>query len=107
MEINIGSKRIISTVFSNTETAWKIEDAIGVLEYLKGENKVILGGDILTEKLEHNYDSWYYNVEADRNARFNIECSNKLACEYISSYIRTNGNAFYVIFVTQDRGRFA
>ena len=76
-----------------------IEDAISVLEHLKNNGKIVLGGDILTEKLEHNYDSWYYNVESGQNLKYNVECSTKLAFEYISNYVRTNGKAFYVVFV--------
>ena len=101
MKITIGNKTIISTDFSNTETAWMIEDAILVLEHLKSKKKIVLGGDILTEKLEYNYDSWYYNVESSQNSKFNVECSIKSAFEYISNYIRTNGNSFYVVFVTE------
>lgn len=101
MEINIGNKTITSTDFSNAETAWMIEDAILVLEHLKSKKKIVLGGDILTEKMEHNYDSWYYNVESSQNSKYNVECSIKLAFEYISNYIRTNGNAFYVVFVIE------
>ena len=101
MKITIGNKSIISTDFSNTETAWMIEDAFLVLEYLKNEKKIVLGGDILTEKFEYNYDSWYYNVRSSQTSKFNAECSIKLAFEYISNYIRTNGSSFYVVFVTE------
>ena len=101
MEINIGNKIITSTDLSNAETAWMIEDAILVLKHLKSKNKIVLGGDILTEKLEYNYDSWYYNIEFSQDSKFNVECSIKLAFEYISNYIRTNGIAFYVVFVIE------
>ena len=101
MEINIGNKTITSTDFSNAETAWMIEDAILVLEHLKSKKKIVLGGDILTEKMEHNYDSWYYNSESSPNSKYNVECSIKLAFEYISNYMKTNGNAFYVVFVIE------
>ena len=101
MEITIGSKTIISKNFSNTEEAWMIDDAFLVLEYLKSKEKIVLGGDVLTEKLEHTYDSWYYNEESSQNPDFNVECSIKLAFEYIANYIKTNGNSFYVVFVTK------
>lgn len=101
MEINIGNKTITSTDFSNAETAWMIEDAILVLEYLKSKKKIVLGGDILTKELEHNYDSWYYKVEPSQNFKYNVECSITLALEYISNYMKTNGNAFYVVFVIE------
>ena len=99
MEINFKNKKIVSQKISDTENAWRIEDAFFVLEYLKNKNKIVLGGDILTKNLEHNYDSWYYNVKLNKNYNINVECSIKLAFEYISKYIQTNGNTFYVVFV--------
>ncbi len=101
MEIYIGNKTINSVDFSDTEIAWLIEDAILVLDYLKNKNMIVLGGDILTEKLEHNYDSWYYNVAPSQSTQFNSECSIKLAFEYISQYIKANGNSFHVVFVVE------
>lgn len=101
MKITVGNRMITSVDFSNTETAWMIEDAILILDYFKSKKKIVLGGDILTEKLEYNYDSWFYNIESDRDLEFNIKCSIKAAFEYISNYIRTNGDSFYVIFVTE------
>lgn len=100
MEIKVGNEILNSIDFSANETAWMITDAFKVLHYLKSENKIVLGGDILTEELEHNYDSWYYNVEPMRDLKFNIESSVNKAYKYISNYIEKNGNSFYVIFVS-------
>ena len=101
MKIEINDKTIMSKDFTNTETAWAIDDASLVLEYLNNMNKVVLGGDILTPKMEHNYDSWYYNVDSTFNHQINVERSVKIATEYILKYIKLNGNAFYVVFVTE------
>lgn len=101
MKITVGNKTIISTDFSDTETAWMIEDAILVLEYFKSKKKIVLGGDILTKKLEYNYDSWYYNVDSDQSSAFNVECSIRVAFEYLSNYIRKNEKLYYVVFVTE------
>ncbi len=102
MTINIKNQTIFSIDFSDYETAWKIEDATLVLEYLKSENKLVLGGDILNERLNHTYDSWYYNPHPDRNTKTNINCSIEYANEYLKRYIKENGVSFHVIFVTQD-----
>lgn len=51
--------------------------------------------------MEHSYDSWYYNVESGQNSKINVERSVKLAFDYISNYIKRNGNAFYVVFVVE------
>jgi hypothetical protein len=101
MKITTENKTITSMDFSNTETAWMIEDAFFLLDDFKIKKKIVLGGDILTEKLEYNYDSWYYNMDSSQNSEYNVECSIKVAFEYISNYIRANGNSFYVIFVTE------
>lgn len=102
MEIMFENKTISSVDFSNTETAWMIDDANLVLEYLKSKNKIVLGGDILTDKLEHTYDSWYYNIDSSQDFKLNVECSIKLALEYISNYISKNGSAFFVVFVIRE-----
>ena len=99
MEIIIRNKKIISTCFSNTEDAWKIEDSILVLEYLKSKKKIVLGGDILTDTLQYTYDSWYYNIDTNKNLQFNAELGFKVASKYILNYMETNGNSFYVVFV--------
>ena len=101
VQIMIGNKIVTSKDFSEFETAWMIEDAILVLEHLKSKNKIVLGGDILTEKLEHTYDSWYYNDDDSQNHQFNVKCSIKVALEYVSKYIKENGNSYYVIIVSE------
>ncbi|MBR2861595.1 MAG: hypothetical protein IKB86_07135 [Clostridia bacterium] len=101
-KITFGNKTIISTDFSDFETAWKIDDSLLVLEYLKSKNKIVLGGDILTEKLEHNYDNWYYDTDSNQNHKTNVEQGFKTAYEYISNYIKLNGTTFFVVIVTKE-----
>ena len=103
MKIMFKNKTIISTDFSDYETAWKINDALLFLEYIKERNGLVLGGEILTKNLEHNYDSWYYNNDSARDYQFNVVCSIQYASEYICNYIKNNGDSFYVIFVTNPR----
>ena len=105
MKINIRNKTITSVDFSNTEVAWAIEDAMLVLDYLNGRNEIVLGGDILTKDLEYSYDNWYYDVNPGMDSQSNADCSIKRATEYLSSYIKANGNTFYVVFVL-DSGLF-
>jgi len=102
MKINIENETISSVDFSETETAWAIKDAILVLEYLRSKNKIVLGGDILTETLAYSYDSWYYNADPNWDFKFNIEHSINLAHEYISNYMSTNGDSFFVVFVLDN-----
>lgn len=101
MKIDVGNKTITSVDFSNNETAWKIEDTPFVLDYFRKENKIILGGDILTKDLIHNYDSWYYNYDHGHSEKCNVEFAYEKAIEYISKYVQLNGKDFYVIIVTK------
>lgn len=97
--MDINNKRITSIEFSDNEMACKIEDAILVLDYLKENKKIVLGGDILNKYREYNYDNWYYNIDLNYDIRFNLETSHKKAKEYLANYIQRNGDDFYVLFV--------
>lgn len=101
MTITIGNKTIASIHFSDVETAWKIENAMDVFDYFKKMNCIILGGDILDEHLEYTYDNWYYNPKSDLDMQTNIDCSVRVAKEYISKYQQRNGNRFYVVIVVE------
>lgn len=99
LDPKVGSKTILAADFSATEKAWKIEDATLVLQALKSEHKIVLGGDVLNENLEHSYDNWYYQADACKTPQQNIADSIDLASVYISDYIKANGTAFYVILI--------
>ena len=103
MEIAIGNKTVASVDLDHGETAWRIDDAVFVLEYLKDKDQVVLGGDILTKELLHNYDNWYYNLDTDQNFQDNIQHSIQRGLDYITNYIARNGTAFYVVLVTQSQ----
>lgn len=100
MKIFIGGKEITSRDISQFETAWPIEEAAAVIEYLKSNNKLIFGGDILTDKLAYAYDNWYYDKDAAIDVQQNIARSAEKARDYITKYIKLNGIAYYVVFVT-------
>ena len=101
MEIKIENKTISSIQFTDAEIAWKIEDALLVLQHLKTVDKIVLGGDILTKELDYTYDNWYYNVESRQELQFNSSLSITLATKYITDYIEKNGTHFFVVFVTE------
>lgn len=102
MEIKFGDQIITSNYFTEFETAWRIEDAICVFGYLKSRNKIILGGDILTENMDYTYDSWYYNPILTQSQQSNVELGYEQAIEYISKYMKRNGSAFYVVIVAEN-----
>lgn len=99
MTIVYNNKNISSYTTSFYEDAWKIKDVLDVLNFAHSQNKTILGGDILTEKMQHNYDSWYYNIDKNRDLQYNTNRSLEIAKKYITDYINKNGDKYYVIIV--------
>ncbi len=102
MEIQVRGKTITSVYFSVAETAWSMEDALLVLEYLQGLQKVVLGGDILTKTLEYTYDNWYYEPKPQKDVLFNSKHSIRWAQKYLTRYIKRNGSGYYVVFVVEN-----
>ena len=101
MKIEINNKIIVSKGISSYEFAWEMLDAFDVLDYYYSKKWIVLGGDILTSDLRHNYDSWYYNINANKDESFNLNSSVYKAKEYIAKYIENNGVNYYIVFVTE------
>lgn len=101
MKIEINNKIIVSKGISSYEFAWAMLDAFDVLDYYYSKKWIVLGGDILTSDLRHNYDSWYYNINANKDESFNLNSSVYKAKEYIAKYIENNGVNYYIVFVTE------
>lgn len=101
MEFNIRNRKIVPVQTDKRETAWAIEDALLVFEYLRSIAAIVLGGDVLNEDKECTYDNWFYNPSDDCSDKVNSEKSIKHAVKYISDYIKKNGKNFYVVIVTK------
>ena len=101
MQIKLKNKTISSVPFSNSEVAWRIEDAISGLQYFKDSERIVLGGDVLTTSLKYTYDNWYYNPVLDQSLRLNIDQSVEVASKYILEYLRRNGTGYFIVFVVR------
>lgn len=99
MDITMEKNTFFSRETCNNETAWRLTDAISVIKHMGSEGNIILGGDILDEGLQYTYDSWYYNIDKLKSLESNSVDSVRVATEYISDYIKNNGDGFYVIIV--------
>ena len=99
MQIEVGNKRISSIEFTGAENAWKIKDALEVIEHFDKNGIVVLGGDILTENFEYTYDNWYYDPDDTCSSLINAKNSIEKASEYISNYIAMNGSDYYIVLV--------
>lgn len=62
-------------------------------------NDVIWGGDVLSENLEHTYDSWYYESTGNKSAKQLNQESCEKAINYIERYVKRNGDKFFFVFV--------
>lgn len=102
MKIFIENKTIYSVDNTEFETTWKIEDFPFVLKYLQKLHIIVLGGDILNEKMQYTYDNWYYDIDKDIDYQDNVVNSIEFARDYLTKYTKRYGNCFNVIFITED-----
>lgn len=81
-----------------TEYAWRIEEVLGVIEVLRREGRVILGGDVLDRDMEYTYDNWYHNL-CDPATDCCVSCEK--AQSYVQQYLDRFGPEYYVVLVVQ------
>ena len=82
------------------EYAWKYKDATEVINTLRENEYVILGGDVLSKNFEYTYDNWFFennNLSRDKTI---IESAKK-ALQYIEWYNSRFGDGFYYIIVAE------
>lgn len=78
---------------------WRLKDAKNVLNWLKTNNQIVLGGDILDLQKNYTYDSWFYNYNHSKTLVENVNTSIDIALDYTTNYVRNNGKEYYVVFV--------
>lgn len=104
MKIIINNKVFEAVKIFTGEFAFSISDAVSVLDCYDALSVTVLGGDILTDRLIHNYDSWYYNYDDTLSETENSKNSKAIAKAYLKNYIDKNGTAFYCVIVTKQKG---
>ncbi|MBF0780542.1 MULTISPECIES: Imm40 family immunity protein [unclassified Granulicatella] len=89
------------------EYAWLAEDIWEVCEYLERNNRIILGGDVISYdgvNLNSTYDSWH--VSREELNTLNIldysKYSVNKAIDYITKYIEKNGLDYLYLLVISD-----
>lgn len=81
------------------EIAWYFSDALEVIQFLRLNNFVILGGDVYKmgkEGIEVTFDNWYFDKSCGENQ---LNESAEKAKSYISNYHARNGDGFAYTFV--------
>lgn len=75
-----------------------------LLDILKANNQIILGGDVFCYKngqLKHTYDHWYYEKQDPT-----IDSSKSIfqTEKYISNYLKNHGEHYYFSIVLDNEG---
>lgn len=79
------------------EYAWNIEKVLIVIEYLKDNGFLILGGDVYEvcgNIIKATGDSWYINKDDYKSMNEYIKASFDLTKDYIKKYNDLNGKKF-------------
>lgn len=82
--------------------AWPLDVVTCVLEAASHNRWIILGGDVLTQKLKHTYDNWYYQPNPHMPLAENVANSIQKASNFISEYVKTNGKSHLFVLVLSE-----
>ena len=75
------------------EYAWKIDEVMQVIDYLKNNRFLILGGDVYginNNTIQITGDSWYINKNDYESIEESFQASIVLAINYIKKYNKLN-----------------
>lgn len=81
------------------EPAWTAASVSKIMDQANNMDWVVLGGDVITDKGQYTYDSWYYNQNPYICPKDNVKLSISKCLEYINAYIRRNQGDFYFVLV--------
>lgn len=95
----VEGKQICARETEGTEFAWRIDEVLDVIEILRREGRVILGGDVLDRDMAYTYDNWYHDP-CDRDT--DCEVSTGKAKAYVERYLERFGSEYYVVLVVQS-----
>lgn len=94
-ELIAKSKPLAETLGVN-DIAWEYPLVITVIKELEKANALILGGDVLTNKIEYTGDNWSFSEEELKHSPH--DCYAK-TIDYIENYVKKNSNIFYFVLV--------
>jgi hypothetical protein len=87
------------------DVAWSIEEADALLDWLKGVNLAILGGDIYRQRdgrLTPTGDSWHCDRYPTEPRSAYVARAWDVAWRYLQSYVRRPQQKLFVGFVLSD-----
>lgn len=95
---SIQEKGLIIDSIGINDIIWNFSDIMLVIDQLRDEKRIILGGDIYSSnpEIEMTYDSWATNTK-------DYKAAAKKTKKYIERYIKRNGNNYYFSLVVQEK----
>lgn len=101
--VKVGDRDIPCITTITGEFAWKITDALYILDAYKKENRIVLGGDVLDSNLDYTCDNWYYEPDPDKSREENVIASYTSGYNYLSDYMRLNGEDYWIVLVIKRK----
>lgn len=77
--------------------AWRFQDVKKVLEIVKDNKLVNVGGDVFTvndSEVDSTWDAYFYDLDKNLSWVINVEHSYNNALAYIESFHKDNGDNF-------------
>lgn len=94
----VNGKVVCARETAGNEYAWQIREVLDVIEVLRKEGRVILGGDVLDRDMNYTYDNWYHNPS---DPQTDCETSCGKAKAYVQRYLERFGPEYYVVLVVK------
>ena len=91
-----------SIVTSNGQVVWRLSDLPLLMDYVKENKWIILGGDVLTCSGNYTYDNWHYNPNCYLSLTQNVHQSVAVCLDYVTNYTDRNGSNFLFSLVLSD-----
>lgn len=95
----VGGKVVCARKTAGDEYAWRIGEVPDVIEVLRKEGRVILGGDVLDRDMDYTYDNRYHDSGDPQN---DCEASCGKARAYVQRYLERFGPEYYVVLVVKS-----
>lgn len=86
----------------SNDMAWPLGAIPQILEIASSNQWIVLGGDVVTPSGKYTYDSWFYDPIWRDSLEVNVSQSVSSCLEYVSNYVKENGEAFYFTFSISD-----
>ena len=91
-----------SKTTSSGQIVWTASGLFLLMDQIKENKWIILGGDVLTCTGNYTCDSWYYNPDSYLSLSQNIYKSITVCRDYITEYIKRNGIDFLFSIVLSN-----